>query len=294
MVRAVLLFERRAGRRRDARVLQELQAVQGVRRQPALARLVDGPRRQRDTRESVHRPVDQLARHARKRIERVAHQTRAPLHGADDGRPLFLVRLVRRIPRPRRVDVAPQGHHARHARAQVDAHDFVQVRSDACVHVAQVEIPASEPALASGAFRNAVEAHQLLVVSVRGAHAAHGLVTRDEGHAPVNVLLVHFVGHEHEAVLVCEADQGLQLLEAQALARRVARVYADDRPHADALRARAVQRGLQAIHGQGPTRLLVQVIADQCAAVQRDRRGVQRVLRDRHQHAVVPVADHGL
>mmetsp|Transcript_20656 Transcript_20656/g.61821 ORF Transcript_20656/g.61821 Transcript_20656/m.61821 type:complete len:295 (-) Transcript_20656:138-1022(-) len=294
MVRAVLLFEGRPRRGRDPRVLQELQAVERVRGLPPAPRLRDRPRGQVDLRERVHRPVDQLAGDTGERVEGVTHPARAPLKGAHDRPALLLVGLVRFVTRPRRVDVAPQGHHARHARAQVDAHDFVQVRSDACVHVAQVEIPASEPALASGAFRNAVEAHQLLVVSVRGAHAAHGLVTRDEGHAPVNVLLVHFVGHEHEAVLVCEADQGLQLLEAQALARRVARVYADDRPHADALRARAVQRGLQAIHGQGPTRLLVQVIADQCAAVQRDRRGVQRVLRDRHQHAVVPVADHGL
>mmetsp|Transcript_11807 Transcript_11807/g.27290 ORF Transcript_11807/g.27290 Transcript_11807/m.27290 type:complete len:203 (-) Transcript_11807:331-939(-) len=128
-----------------------------------------------------------------------------------------------------------------------------------------------------------------------GRHRFEHLLERCElASFRVHVLLVHLVRQKHEAALAAEADDGLDVLHWERVARRVTRINDHKRSHAHAVPAGRVRRLCQLLYWQRPVVLLREEVADEVRVLERQRRGVERVLRDRHKHAIVRVAQEHL
>eukprot|EP00953_Heterococcus_sp_UTEX-ZZ885_P011070 6422-Heterococcus_DN1.PRE.1 len=92
----------------------------------------------------------------------------------------------------------------------------------------------------------------------------------------VDVLLVHFISQQDQAVVVAELDKAAEVLLSQALPSRVARVNEHKASDAQPLGSPFA-----------PAAALVQLVAYEGSVVQGDRGRVQRVLRHWHHHAVI-------
>mmetsp|Transcript_26079 Transcript_26079/g.54739 ORF Transcript_26079/g.54739 Transcript_26079/m.54739 type:complete len:319 (+) Transcript_26079:413-1369(+) len=290
---AVALAEARAGHDDNARLLEQRHGVEGVGR--LAGRLSGGERlgRERDAREGVHGTLRRLAGDALKLVQRVDQLDGTALERAEDALLLGHVALIRGVARLRRLHHQPSDELPNRVGAQADGRHLEDLRLDLRVEADDLHVAAAQPALAEEALGGRVEGDELQ--RRLGAHLAEHLLERVERPSRVvNILLVHFVGHEHEIVARAEVDDVAHVLDRQAVARRVARVDHDERAHVDPLGLGRVQGALELLNGQRPCGLLRQIVPDKVSVLKCESGRVERVLRDRHEHSVLLVAQDEL
>ena len=175
-------------------------------------------------------------------------------------------------------------------RAEADGDHLVQEREDVVGHVGALEVSAAPAALARDALGDGVEGEE----GDARVERADDLFERGErvGGARVQVRLVDFVREQDEVVLLAETDEALHRRLVEQCARRVARVDDHERFGFDTvLIDRLADRGFDVRRGRRPVRLFVEVVGDPHALVRRERRRVQRVLRDRNEDAGLGARD---
>lgn len=99
----------------------------------------------------------------------------------------------------------------------------------------------------------------------------------------IYIVLVHLVSEQKEVILVSEANDVLNVGARQYLAGRITRINRHQHARV-ALSFALVQGTFQLVYIQGPLVILVEVVADLSKAEFRERRGIQRILRNWDQH----------
>ena len=176
------------------------------------------------------------------------------------------------------ADLAAEG------RAEADGDHLVDEREDVVGDVGALKVAAAPAALARDALGDGVEGEE----GDGRVERADDLFERREGVrlARVQVRLVHLVGEQDEVVLLAETDDAAHGRLVEERARRVARVDDHERFGLEPVDLdRLADRGFDVRRGRRPAGLLVEVVRDRGARVRGERRGVERVLRDRDEDA---------
>mmetsp|Transcript_32309 Transcript_32309/g.76768 ORF Transcript_32309/g.76768 Transcript_32309/m.76768 type:complete len:298 (-) Transcript_32309:36-929(-) len=138
-----------------------------------------------------------------------------------------------------------------------------------------------------------MEGDKFEVVKVR-PERAHHLFQRVEGLLRVDVLLVHLIGEQDEALCLAEFDQLDEVVPAESVANGVPRVDDNERLGRQPLGAPRRHHPPQLRHIQPPPLVLVHLVAELLAREERHRRRVDRVLRDRDEDRIRRLGDERL
>lgn len=285
---ALLLTESAAGNDADARLVEELEAVKLV----CVAALglggVDGALGQLDGGEEVHGALGLGALDALHLRESLVQGVGALAQAVVDAVVLLVVELVRGLARLGRVDHELDEALADDGGAEHDGDELVNVGLDLGIKADELKVAAAVAALADHALGDAVQRGELdgveLAVGVLLLHLAQDALEAVEL-ADKDVGLVDLVGDNDEAALVGELDDGADVGLGERGARRVARVDDGNGPHVEALGDALFVRLADRVHVCAPVLGLVEVVGDRGGVDQRQRRRVQRVLRDRDHDA---------
>mmetsp|Transcript_27798 Transcript_27798/g.60802 ORF Transcript_27798/g.60802 Transcript_27798/m.60802 type:complete len:399 (+) Transcript_27798:298-1494(+) len=290
---ARLLQEPGPGHAADPRLLQQRQAVEQVGRLARRLRRRNGLWGQHDLREGVHGALRVLARHPRDGAELGVQHLGLRLERVVDAGGLAREEVVAGLARLGGVH-----HQLRHDLAvQVGAEAHAAVLEDLRHHrgveAAELHVPAAAAALPDEPLGGGVEGGELHA-GVVVPEVAHRLLHGDELLAlGVDVLLVHLVREQHEALLLAQLDDVGEVGLGHELPGGVPRVDDAERLGLEAVAARLVDHLARGVDVEAPALLLLEVVAELLAAEDGDEGGVEGVLGDGDEHRVLGAADEG-
>mmetsp|Transcript_3735 Transcript_3735/g.8219 ORF Transcript_3735/g.8219 Transcript_3735/m.8219 type:complete len:346 (+) Transcript_3735:3-1040(+) len=280
-----------------AGLIEQLHTIQNIRLDSSPFRLNTRALTQPHAREAIHRAVRTIAAHAFQRAQRLYHLHRLPPERVHDRLVLRVPQLIRRIADFRTIHKHRSHHLPDHVRAQVHRHHLIHLIHHALIKPIQLHIPSAHPALPKHPLRGRMERRQLHS-ALRRATAFILILRHDslERHKRrfirvVHVFLVHLVRQQHQIMLLTEPHDLRHVLLRQHRACRVAWINHSECTWRDSIRTRVLHCPPELRHRERPVGILVEVVADLGAAEERERGGVERVLRDWDEHAVGFVAD---
>lgn len=282
---SLLLAEPASGNRANARLVQQFQGVEHVGSFSDFLGSFDLFGEKLDLGVEVQSSQCGGARHSGESVEPLGHDLGSLGQGVVDGGGLVLPELVRRFAFLWRSDQAVHADLAAEWRAQSHRDHLVHESHDLLRDVGQFEVTTSTTAFTRNALRDGVERDERDV----GVEFAHELLERGETVLLplVQVVLVHFISQQDQAVLLTQADEVLGDVFGDDASGGVTGVDNDKRLELDAVCLPFEDRALDFRWVGGPPFGFVKVVGDGDAAVAGDGGGVERVLRDGDEDAGV-------
>ena len=273
----------------DTGLVQQLERVERIGLLSRLARCLNRTGGQANAWVQIERAWRVDAGYALERIETPRHRLGALRERGVRRVRLGLPERVAGVAGARWADHAVDADLAAEWGAEADGDHLVDEREDVVGYIGALKVAAAPAALARDALGDGVEGEE----GDLRVERADDLFERGEGVrvARVEVRLVDFVREQDEVVLLAETHDALHRRLVEQRARRVARVDDHERLGLDPLLDRLADRGLDVRRGRRPARLFVEVVGYPHALVRRERRRVQRVLRDRNEDARLGARD---
>ena len=275
------LTEARAGDGANTGGLEELMAVEDVRKLLLGLGSIDGLGREVNGGEGIHGTVGGVAGDARERVEGGDDELGAALERVVDIVALGNELIEGLISGLGRIDHERDHELAEDVGAKIDGAELVVLVHDFLSDTVHLDITATLTAFTEIALRNRVEGEEL-ERGIVGTHLVFDLLEGVEGLQIllVDILLIHLIGQQNNTPLVTESNNLLHIILRQDLAGGIARIDDDEGARNAALRDRRLETSLQLLIRQRPSFRLVQIIRQLRSSQQCDRRRVEGILRD--------------